>query len=114
MSCHPTDPSNPVPEGARPVPEGTIVRECAGAQVLIQRELDRVGRALRRDGGTIADYRAENPKGLTLAGAHGHMAAHITFPGDLPITLMDLGQPDVGHRDLAPWVRGEEQHAEAS
>lgn len=39
MSCHKTDPNNPVPEGTQPVPEGTPVHECTGALVLQQKEI---------------------------------------------------------------------------
>lgn len=43
MSCHPTDPNNPVTEadvaaGYRPAPEHAQMRECVGALVLVQRE----------------------------------------------------------------------------
>lgn len=39
MSCHKTDPSNPVPDGNEPVAEGTTPHECTGALILQQREL---------------------------------------------------------------------------
>ncbi len=39
MSCHKTDPHNPVPEGEKPVPGDTVVHECTGALILQQREL---------------------------------------------------------------------------
>src|SRR5690349_1270948 len=46
MSCHPTDPENPVSEKARAAgavvaKEGSQVRECIGAIVLQQREVMR-------------------------------------------------------------------------
>lgn len=41
MSCHPTDVNNEVPDGHKPVPEGTKMMECAGALLLVQRELRR-------------------------------------------------------------------------
>lgn len=39
MTCHPTDKSNPLPESAKFVSNSVEVRECAGALLLIQREL---------------------------------------------------------------------------
>jgi hypothetical protein len=39
MSCHPTDTDNEVPAGGKTVPEGMAKRECAGALLLVQREL---------------------------------------------------------------------------
>lgn len=39
MSCHKTDPENPVPKGVEPVPSGTPVHECTGALILQQREV---------------------------------------------------------------------------
>jgi hypothetical protein len=40
MTCHPTDPNNEVPEGSRAAPEGSEPKECAGALLLVQRELN--------------------------------------------------------------------------
>lgn len=39
MTCHPTDGSNPLPEGMEPPKETIEKRECAGALLLVQREL---------------------------------------------------------------------------
>lgn len=39
MTCHPTDPNNPVPDGCPSAPEGTETRECTGALLLVTREL---------------------------------------------------------------------------
>lgn len=62
MSCHRTDPLNPVPEGAPKPAADSTVRECTGSVILQQREL------------TIANerhldvYVKERPKGLTRDG----------------------------------------------
>lgn len=40
MTCHPTDPNNEVPEGCRAAPEGAEAKECAGALLLVQKELN--------------------------------------------------------------------------
>lgn len=39
MTCHPTDGDNPLPEGMEPPRETVEKRECAGALLLVQREL---------------------------------------------------------------------------
>lgn len=41
MTCHPTDPNNDVPDGHRTPPKGSQAKECAGALLLVQRELNR-------------------------------------------------------------------------
>lgn len=68
MTCHPTDPDNAVPEGARGVPAGTATKTCAGALILQVRELALVNTILTR-GGEWRDYRSLRPRGLSLAGA---------------------------------------------
>ena len=40
MTCHPTDPDNERPEDWKEVPKEAKTKECAGALLLIQRELD--------------------------------------------------------------------------
>lgn len=37
---HPTDPNNEVPEGSRAAPDGSEPKECAGALLLVQKELN--------------------------------------------------------------------------
>ena len=39
MTCHPTDLNNEVPEGHRAPPETVEAKECAGALILVIREL---------------------------------------------------------------------------
>jgi hypothetical protein len=41
MTCHPTDPDNPVPPGSTPVRPGAVTIECAGSLILKQREVMR-------------------------------------------------------------------------
>lgn len=48
MSCHRTDVNNEVPEGQPAVPEGTATLECAGALLLVQREIRRLDAAGQR------------------------------------------------------------------
>ena len=47
MTCHPTDPNNDVPEGCRAAPEGSEAKECAGALLLVQRELGMLEKDLK-------------------------------------------------------------------
>ncbi len=113
MSCHPTDLNNPVTPkdeaaGYRPAPEGTEVRECAGAVILCQREamvlqgiVDELGPG-RNDG--LKVYRERRPGGMTRGGL-AEVVARALF-GHSPLALgmpqPDLNQEDVGHPDL-PW-----------
>lgn len=97
MTCHPTDPANPIPEGARPVPEGTTTRECTGALVLQQREFMVVQAHLTADPpGGLGNYRRERPSGLTKIGAVAVMEEAV-FGGPRP----NLGDPDIGYEPLA-------------
>lgn len=63
MSCHKTDPSNPVPEGVDPVKAGTTVHECTGALILQQREMMNF-QACK----SLPTYKAQHPKGMTRTG----------------------------------------------
>lgn len=103
MTCHPTDPRNPVPDGHRAAPEGTTTRECYGAQVLIQRELQRVSDALTPDGAKWSDYSRSHPRGLTRDGAAAHISSHIAFPGELVVTHVDLNTTGISAPGVEPW-----------
>lgn len=105
MSCHPTDPGNPVSEraqaaGYRPAPVHSRVRECTGALVIQQREF-----MLLQDGcgADLARYRRERPKGLTRDGIL-QLLERAVFGGSplggTTMTRPDLSQPDVG----VPWL----------
>lgn len=74
MTCHPTDPDNEVPEGHRPAPEGNDARECAGALILVQREL----KLLEKD---PKGYLKARPGGLTKAGLHWWAIARCFYAG---------------------------------
>jgi hypothetical protein len=111
MSCHPTDPTNPIPEGSRAVPDGTTTRLCAGAEVLVQREAQRANDVMKAhiDSGASGDaftpYRKTHPKGLTKQGAFTVMMeiAYTGMPGTVARTAVDLNAADVSHPDLVPW-----------
>lgn len=100
MTCHATDPTNPVPDGYRAVPAGTTTRECTGALIVQQREVMRLQAHLEA-GGTIGSYRRASPMGLTKAGAIEIVGnALITYPGQTQRIKPDLNTPGVGHPDL--------------
>jgi hypothetical protein len=104
MTCHPTDPANEPLPGQPAVPAGVATRECTGALVLVQRELQRLNDTCEA-GGTFADYRRAHPKGLTFRGAMswvGDVLIHL--PGELEVAKPDLNLAGVVHPDLVPWV----------
>jgi hypothetical protein len=107
MSCHPTDPGNPVgPDavaaGYRAAPEGAKVKLCAGAAILQGREFMRWQDDHQGD---TAAYRKVHPKGLTKAGAMA-IAARLLF-GRTPFATempdVDLNARGVEFVDLAEW-----------
>jgi hypothetical protein len=67
MTCHPTDKDNPLPEGAKPVPEGTIRHECAGSLLLVQREL-RIIEQYYAQKKTAKEYLKDRRQGLSKHG----------------------------------------------
>lgn len=93
MTCHPTDPNNPIPEGARPVPEGTTTHECAGALVLQQREAMVLQEVYGSD---LRAYRRARPRGLTRDGI-AEIVSRFLFAGTpfggLPMAKPDLNEP---------------------
>lgn len=101
MSCHPTDPGNPVSEAAqaagyRPAPSYSKPRECTGALVLVQREV-----MVMQDHGSVAEYRRARPRGLRTS-AFGWIVERLIFGGVVAPAMAkpDLNDPDVG----APWL----------
>lgn len=108
MSCHPTDPRmNDDPGMPRPVPEGTVLRECAGSLVLIEREANRFEEIVKA-GGSLADYRRAHPMGLTRDGilsivGRSFSAVPIIGDGRPKMTAVDVDDPAVGYERLVPW-----------
>lgn len=106
MTCHPTDPDNPVPASQAPVSPSATTHECTGGHVLQQRELHYLDRILR-DGGTWADYRRAHPRGLTREGA-AELVSRLAFGGlplvgGAPMSRPNLNEPDVSHPPLDTW-----------
>jgi len=87
MSCHPTDPRNPVSTeqaaaGGKAAPEGAVTRECAGSVILMQRELQR----FQGVGGDFTAYRRGNPLALTRQALFAFgMRVAVQFPGEVPL-----------------------------
>lgn len=105
MSCHRTDPANPVSEpaqaaGYRPAPEHAQARECAGALILQQREMQHVS-DLQAD---LPAYRKLSPRGLTLDGIQRLLGRLVL--GGTPLALAmakpNLNEP-VSHDPLPAW-----------
>lgn len=104
MSCHPTDPGNPLPPGFRPPPAGVAVRECAGALALVQRELWR----FQEQYAGVKEYRRARPFAMTPEGLWAAASA-LAF-GGIPVlgagsrpTAVDLNGPAF-YEPLGEWV----------
>lgn len=115
MSCHPTDPHNPVtPEdeaaGHKPAPEGMEPRECAGSLIVCQREaviFDAIAKEPEVDAtkSGLRAYRERRKGGMTREGLAEVISRY--FFGGTPLgggemSRPDLNDSDVGHPDL-PW-----------
>lgn len=118
MSCHPTDPENPVSvamqaTGVRPAPAGTATHECTGAVILVQREYMRF-QAIAEESGANAlrHYRATHPRGLTKQGLAA-VVQRLIFGGS-PLDGTPMSRPNlneaVSHPDLTTWSP-EETHS---
>lgn len=98
MTCHPTDPNNPVPEGCPSTPEGKKTHECTGALILIIREL-RAAEAdmqgyLRRGGPS----RKLTRDGILYWGVQRASGLAGTIMGAEPIPLLE-DDPEIS----VPW-----------
>lgn len=109
MSCHPTDPTNPVSVdaqavGYRPAPGHSKVRECVGAHVVKQREFMRWHDDY---GGNISAYRKAHPNGLMRTGllalAERYVFGGVPMIGGRPLPKPNLNDPDIGYDKLPAW-----------
>lgn len=103
MTCHPTDPENEVPAGAKAAPKTATTHECAGAQILQQRELEKM-----QGYESLMDYVKSSRVGLTVRGI-ATMANRLVFGGlsaamggGGEMTALDLNEP-VSHEPLGEW-----------
>lgn len=107
MTCHPTDDRDPE-YGA---PEGATTHECAGALILVLRELRKFeALAEANPDGTPAAvqraYRELSPRGCTREG-FGEIVSRVLFAGvprfgGLEVRALDLRAP-VNHPALGEW-----------
>ncbi len=101
MTCHPTDPENEVPAGAKPVPKGATTHECAGGLVLQQRELEKV-----QGFDSLRDYLKASRLGLTISGlatlANRAVFGGLQIAGCREMTETDLDE-HVSHEPLGEW-----------
>ena len=106
MTCHPTDPDNPVPTGREPVPEDAVTHECCGALILQQREFMALQSRLAAPGAdaksAMKQYRKDQPRGLTREGVMVllNRALFGSVEGST-MTRPDLSDPDVYYEVLA-------------
>lgn len=100
MTCHPTDPNNPLPEGARPVSADATTLECAGALILQQREVMKF-----QQGGPLANYRALGGPRMTRQGLIA-IVERALFGGICgpAMTKPDLNEVGVGYPPLGEWT----------
>lgn len=115
MTCHPTDPSNPVSErqqqaGHKPANCETPTRECAGALTLVQREFMVVQDYLERHdefNEGMAAYRRDRPRGLTRDGIAEVISravyAGVPVVGGAPMPKPDLSNAELGYPPLDGW-----------
>lgn len=112
MTCHPTDPEMAEFAGYEKTAERPVTYECAGALVLIQREMERFQSCAKeaeaegqKDG--LKRYRRKYPKGLTRDGLL-RFFNDMMF-GGTPLSPRDkmatpnLNMAGIGHPDLEPW-----------
>lgn len=97
MSCHKTDPHNPVPEGVKPVPLDTVIHECTGALILQQREVmlfqrcsDEAQAAGTKD--TFKRYKAAGGT-MTKLGL-GYLVQRVVL-GGTPLGGLAMSRPDL-------------------
>lgn len=109
MSCHRTDPNNPVPEGQQPVPEGTTTHECAGALTLQQRELMNFQDIAKVEKKALKVYKQQHPQGMTRDGLTAIVERAMfggTSIGGLKMSKPNLNDPEVGYSKLNWKPRG--------
>lgn len=105
MTCHPTDPDNPVSEagsaqGLKSAPEGAVTRECAGSIIIQQRELDLYQRA----DGDFSAYRKGRSRAMTREALfHFGMRMVVRWPGEIPVRSDHNMAEPVGVPNILPW-----------
>lgn len=108
MTCHPTDPDNPMPPGLNPPAPGSRTVECAGALVLQQREIMIFQDICNAEpkGNSLRTYKQQRPGGMSRMGlieiVERFMFGGVELIGGAKMTKPDLNDREVGHAPL-PW-----------
>jgi hypothetical protein len=92
MTCHPTDSAHPQANG-RQTPDTVQTRECAGALILVQREM-MIAQAIPDKG--FKRYRRSRPHGLSLCGMRV-VVERVLFAG---LSTCKMGRPDLNLADV--------------
>ena len=103
MSCHPTDPRNPVPEGMPTPNVGDATHECTGALILQQRELMLAQENFHSD---TREYRKARPFGMPRAG-FAQLVARALFGGTIALPGQAMARPNLNERSVFYTVLGE-------
>jgi hypothetical protein len=110
MTCHPTDPEMAEFDGYEATAGRERTRECAGALVLIQRELVRFQTATTtaRRGDALARYSSVvGEHAMTREGIAAHLftmlAGRTPLCGGVEVRNVDLNEPDIAMPDLPAW-----------
>jgi len=100
MTCHPTDSRHPTIDG-KPIPDTVQTRECAGALILVQREM-MIAQAIPDKG--FRRYRRERPRGLTIAGMRC-IVERVLFArlSTNPMGRPNLDDADIQFEPLGQW-----------
>jgi hypothetical protein len=92
MTCHPTDSCHPQISGKQ-TPATVQTRECAGALILVQREM-MIAQAMADKG--FKRYRRERPFGLTICGMRV-IVERVLFAG---LSSCKMGRPNLADADV--------------
>lgn len=107
MTCHPTDPENPLPPGFNPPAEGVKTTECAGALTLQQREVTHFQDICKEDprGNALRTYKQRHPGGMTRNGLMAVVERELF--GGVPLlgcgskmTRPNLNDREIGYEPL--------------
>jgi hypothetical protein len=98
MTCHPTDDRIELPEGAKAVPAGIEVRECAGAILLVIRELRKLEAAAGSGETQVQNYFRSTERGFTRRGLKYWVARAIFGGTPLALAIPNVSEDSEIHR----------------
>jgi hypothetical protein len=110
MSCHPTDPRMAEFAGYEALADREVTHECAGALVVVQREMMKFQDIAQANPGgrtMLKDYKQQHPKGLTRDGLVA-LVERSVFGGTgldrVKMALPDLNDTEIGYDVLGAWI----------